>query len=193
MSSPNPISLRILTKEQRVSFLSRIDEGRPDECWEWTGYTHFGYGRWHIGLRRDGSRRCVQAHRLAWHLAHPGKRIPPGKLVCHRCDVRLCCNPRHLFIATHLGNMRDMAEKGRAKGYVAGARRCRGESHPRAVLSDAQVRTIRKRIDLGHAAMARMIGVTTELAYQLRKGLSRKEAGECRPLSDYQGSRGLRA
>ena len=70
-------------------------------CWLWEGYIRNGYGR----LRQKS------VHRLAWEEVNGP--IPPGLSVLHHCDVRLCCNPDHLFVGTNADNNRDMSAKGR--------------------------------------------------------------------------------
>lgn len=72
------------------------------ECWLWRGFVNEdGYGK--LG--------ALSAHRLAWHL-HYGP-IPNGMQVLHKCDVRCCVNPDHLFLGTQRENIKDMVEKNR--------------------------------------------------------------------------------
>ena len=54
-----------------------------------------------------------RAHRVAYE-AFVGP-IPEGMLVLHRCDIRHCVNPKHLFVGTAKQNTQDMIEKGRAR------------------------------------------------------------------------------
>lgn len=56
-------------------------------------------------------RKTNGAHRFSFRIFR-GK-ILKGLHVCHKCDIRKCCNPNHLFLGTPLDNVRDMISKGR--------------------------------------------------------------------------------
>lgn len=82
------------------NFLSKVI--KTDTCWLWNGSIRTnGYGHY----------SNKQAHRLSYEFFISS--IPKGFLVCHKCDVKLCVNPDHLFVGTQFDNMRDASTKGR--------------------------------------------------------------------------------
>lgn len=108
----------------------------PDECWLWDGPMHeSGYGNFFYPLP-DGRRRL--AHRLMWEWTNGP--IPKGLFVCHRCDVKTCVNPEHLYLATSAQNTRDAARSGLMP---------RGEDQWCSRLTETQVRSIRRRAAAG--------------------------------------------
>lgn len=158
---------RLTDAEYAVRFLSRITLENSAGCRLWTGpLNDNGYGMtWWMGKHR----KC---NRVAWEVARG--EIPNGLHVLHRCDVRSCCNPAHLFLGTHTDNMRDMTAKGRGnkqRGAMHHTRRTpghmpRGSNNGNSRLSESQV----AEILIQHAAnrprqrdLARAYGVSQRL------------------------------
>lgn len=137
------------TKNTPETFWARVNRGLDTNCWEWQGATtSSGYGNlsWH------GS--PVQAHRVAYALTYGGIALQTGfryegkakrykRFVLHKCDNRLCCNPKHLFLGSMRTNLLDAYAKGRKTQPRS--------NHANAKLSAAQVADIRKTYDAGGA------------------------------------------
>lgn len=139
-------------------------------CQVWMGPTNGEgkYGRGGYGVVTVNGEHKY-AHRLSYEL-NVGA-IPEGMMVCHRCDVRACINPEHLFVSDARGNHQDKVSKGRSRspGPPSGAlnhvaknpEMVRGESNGRAVLTAADVVAIREAIANGvhQRKLAAMYGV----------------------------------
>ena len=109
-------------------------------CWIWAGATiNSGYGK----LSFKG--KTYTAHRASF--ASFNGEIPSGKCVLHRCDVRLCVNPDHLFVGDRVDNMRDMIKKGRGKWPGK-----KGEKNGNSVLNSDDVVLIRQKHAQGRQA-----------------------------------------
>lgn len=88
------------------------------QCWLWTGATDGrGYGT------TSFKGRLCKAHRLAYALFVG--MIPKGMFVCHKCDTKICVNPKHLFAATQSGNIKDCVSKGRMHFQVNRPTHCK--------------------------------------------------------------------
>jgi hypothetical protein len=139
----------------RTRLWDRIDmSAGPDGCWPWRGRVGYrdGYGRFGDWL----------VHRRVWFEVNGP--IPEGMLICHHCDNRPCCNPKHLFLGTQADNLADMVAKGRsASGDRSGARRhperlWRGSQIPQSKVTEADVPDIRARAAAGESQ--RSIGLS---------------------------------
>ncbi len=81
---------------------------KTETCWYWTGYCKpNGYGQFAV------AREPIYAHRMAWILTNG--EIPDGLHVLHRCDIRPCVRPLHLFLGTAKDNLDDAIAKKRVK------------------------------------------------------------------------------
>ncbi len=135
-------------------------------CWIWRGSKNVdGYGR--TCFRGERSASC---HRISWKLYWGD--IPPKTMVLHKCDVRACMNPHHLFLGNQDANMKDAA----AKGRMSKIPRFIGEDHPNAKLNSRIVKEIRSLFAGGKRQfkIAKMMGVSTK---QVHLVVNRKSWG----------------
>ena len=103
---------------------------KTETCWLWTGeIMNNGHGR--IAHWPTRKQRII-ASRASWIL-HFGP-IADGMFVCHKCDVRACVRPDHLFLGNQKVNIQDAVSKGRMG---------RGTKVNTNKLSEDQVRYIR--------------------------------------------------
>lgn len=152
-----------MDEKTAARFWSKVDRRGPDECWLWTGTRHnWGYGM----FTEPRTKKRFGAHRAAY--AEKVGPIPPGMFVCHSCDVPACVNPAHLFLGTHVDNMRDMVAKGR--GRTGGVR---GERMPNAKLTPEDIREIRRRLAAGHTGVD--IGVAFGIHHRYASMIARRK------------------
>ncbi len=105
--------------------------------------------------------KSVYAHRLAYLKRHGS--IPKGKLVLHKCNVRNCINPKHLYAGTYKDNSNDCFKSGnhnfQTKKYLA-----RGVRHGMSKMCDETVKEARRLYDDevdSVAGIGRRFNVTT--------------------------------
>jgi hypothetical protein len=127
-------------------------------CWLWKANTgSAGYGK----FRSNGVETA--AHRAAWEIFNGP--VLDGQVIRHKCDNPLCCNPAHLEPGTQGDNMADMVARGRST---------RGAANGRALLTAADVATIRERIARGepNTRIARDYPITHSMVSRIKRGLA---------------------
>lgn len=151
---------RKFSRWDRATLAERFERwtDKTPTCWLWAGATNAdGYGMIQINGHTD------RAHCAMWRLTQGP--IPTGMVVCHRCDVRHCIRPSHLFLGTPADNNADMIAKQRHR-HVA------GEGHGMAKLTSQQVDDIRRRLDAGETgrALAAEFGVGEAQISRIKTG-----------------------
>lgn len=130
-------------------------------CWIWTGAKAKGYGR----FLYQG--RVHQASR--WIYEKYFGQINDRKIfVCHKCDNRSCMNPSHLFLGSHLDNMKDMVNKKRHHMHING-----GNLTARKFTKE-QIISIRNRYALGNITMRDLAEIVGTDSSNLSRIISKK-------------------
>lgn len=110
------------------TFLDRFESKFIPEpmsgCWLWdASQNRDGYGNFRF---RD---KILNAHRVAWYIYRGA--IPRGVQVLHKCDIRSCVNPQHLYLGSQRDNVLDCENRKRA-------RHPKGDQHKNAKISEKQ-------------------------------------------------------
>ena len=132
-------------RKRRVRLLSipiteRLFAGRildkQKGCWRWQyGHAKSGYAE----IRVVPNTQPITLHRLSamlWLGYVPSQEWQ----VLHKCDVKGCFNPAHLYIGTPKDNGRDASDRGQS---------ARGERNGMARLTSLAVKTIRRKYNAG--------------------------------------------
>ena len=161
---------------QRERFLAKVCPEPAGGCWLWRGVVRSdGYGLVTFGGTQQ------RAHRVAWTLFRG--EIGSGLVVCHKCDVRACVNPEHLFLGTIKDNVRDMTKKGRSP---------RGESHGSSRLTEEQVSRIKTMLLEGRMYMseiAREFGVAHATISCIARGTTWRHVEAAAPVQAVETER----
>lgn len=134
-------------------FWAKVDVGKPDECWNWTGAKHpFGYGKIWTG----------EGFKPSYHVSFllVGNTIPAGMLLRHKCDNPSCVNPAHLEVGTTKDNIQDKLDRKRGNN---------GIKHGNSKLSDADVLAIRSSSEKG-IRLAELYGVSRSVISMIKSG-----------------------
>lgn len=105
-----PIGLR---RKAIKRFEDKIMPIPESGCWIWMGSIgtnktfgeKYAYGR----VWDERKHKTESAHKLSWELFKG--IVPNGMWVLHKCDVKLCVNPEHLFLGTPKENTQDRLRK----------------------------------------------------------------------------------
>lgn len=144
--------------------LEKIQTIPESGCWIYMGaLNEAGYGIAGLGSRGSGVERT---HRISY--SHFIGEIPEGMFVCHKCDVRSCCNPAHLFLGTNHDNVKDMIAKKR-NSKPPENKHIKGTVHVLHKLNDQAVREIRELRGSGKtlAFLSNAFGVCDSVIYKI--------------------------
>ncbi len=154
----------------KYRFWSKVNKKTDDKCWEWLGAKRnkngFGYGV----ISYKG--KNIDAHRVSYQITNGD--INNSKLfVCHKCDNPICVNPNHLFLGTHIDNMRDCLDKGRMV-IPEGIRFKKGSIPANSILSKETVLCIKGLIEakIPIQEIANLFGVSRYKISDIKRGRS---------------------
>lgn len=131
-------------------------------CWIWQrAKATNGYGSFALG-----GGKAARAHRISFEVFVGD--IPCGLDVCHRCDVRACVNPSHLFTGSRSENILDASSKNR----VSRTHQKKGSQHPSAKLDEQKAAEILVLLSSGEpkTRIAKRYGVSDRVILLISRG-----------------------
>jgi len=127
------------------------------DCLVWTGCKDKdGYGKIQI------NKKHYRTHRLAYEITYG--EIPKGKMICHKCSNKACCNEKHLYVGDAKINANDREKHGHNA--------FKGERNPKVKLTIAEVILIRDLYKSGNFScikLGKKFGISREHIYSIVK------------------------
>jgi hypothetical protein len=131
--------MKMINEKDLKRFWSKVT--KTNSCWSFnSAKDRDGYHAFSYKILGQNKYKKTGAHRFM--LMVNNITIPPGYVVCHRCDNPSCVNPDHLFVGTVADNNLDKKLKGRQRAP-------KGEKQGKASLTNEQAREIRSRAVVG--------------------------------------------
>lgn len=110
-----PYRPRISPEVYDAHWIERVKKGCVVDaagCWLWQGNLSLkGYGQTNYRTK------TIPIHRFMYKIVNKIE-LSTKQYVCHRCDVRNCCNPAHLWEGSAASNNFDSASKARHRNNV---------------------------------------------------------------------------
>jgi hypothetical protein len=142
----------------KLRFLMKTKFNLKTDCWEWKASTHkSGYGHFWM------NNKLHRAHRASY-IIYKGN-IPKNLLILHKCDVKKCVNPEHLFLGTNKDNTNDMFKKGRQR-FLKGTEY---NGHKLNAKKVRNIRTLYKNGEYTQRELAKIYNVSQRLILNVIK------------------------
>lgn len=150
---------REVTCSIKCKLLSKMTKNE-NGCWLWTGSKGGPYGKIRFNMK------TLSAHKSSYQ-EFIGS-VPPGRWVCHTCDVPSCFNPDHLFLGSPSDNRKDAVKKQRTPV---------GENNHLSRYSDIQVQEMRalKKEGFSYDRLSRIFGCSITHLCNIVKSKYRKD------------------
>jgi hypothetical protein len=150
---PTDQAIRGAVMNDMDRFMAKVEKIPFTDCWIWSGALKpNGYGDMLF------KSKIQTAHRISYQL-FVGE-IDKNLDVCHKCDVRHCVNPSHLFAGTRKQNMEDAKAKNRV-------------SKSRSKLTQQQADEI-KQLNIPNYLIAQKYNVSQNIICRIKKGIHYK-------------------
>jgi hypothetical protein len=165
-----PLPVQYPDNPPQLTAANELVAGEADRFWRKVAAPNErGCRLWQAATFPDGSGEfgaldTQLAYRVAWRLTYGP--IPENKQINHRCDVRACVEPTHLWLGTQAENMADMAAKGRRKG-ISGIS---GEDNATAKINwkvVREIRTLRERDGMALYKLASKFGISRSQVHNI--------------------------
>lgn len=136
-------------------------------CWLWVGACgSSGYPQLTVIDDETGRRKSVRLHRYVCEQVN-GKADDLYAL--HKCDVKVCLNPNHIYFGTQKENVSDAYARNRVKSKA-------GEGSKLNKLTWADVEAIRSSFD-SNVSLSTKYGVTPSRISEIRSMKAWREYG----------------